>query len=87
MPLDDTSMFIRSYFGNSGGPTMTIRMNNGEPVILGRPPVSLSVPTVTAPQTAAFIQSRQLICSVKELLAGVASGRIAGYGEMIEMNK
>ena len=45
------------------------------------------MPPVTPPQTAPFIQSRQLICSVKELLAGVASGRIAGYGEMIDMNK
>jgi len=45
------------------------------------------VPPVTVPQTAAFIQSSQLICSVKELLAGVASGRIATYGEMIGMNK
>ena len=88
MPLDDTSMFIRSYFGNSGAPTMTITLNpNGEPVLLGRPPASLSVPPVTAAQTAPFIQSSQLICSVKELLAGVASGRIANYGEMIGMNK
>jgi hypothetical protein len=87
MPLDDTSMFIRSSFGNSGAPTMTIvTNNNGEPVIVNRAPV-LVQPGAAARPIAPFIQSAQLVCSVKELLAGVAAGRIAMYADVIEMSR
>jgi hypothetical protein len=88
MPLDETSMFIRSFFGNSGGPTVNIVLNDkGEPVILGRSGTSTTLLDPPARQVAPFIQSWQLICSVKELLAGVAAGRLASYQDVISFSK
>jgi hypothetical protein len=88
MPLDDTSMFIRSFFGNSSVTTMSIVLNsNGEPVVVSRPPLLTATPPPPRPGAPSFIQLAQLICSVKNLLAGVAAGRIVEYRDVIEMSR
>ena len=74
MPLDETSTFIRSFFG--GAPTQVVYRPAMPPFdgTLRPPPVS-------------FIASSQLTCSVKDLLAAVAAGQVNGYSDVINMSK
>jgi hypothetical protein len=76
LPLDDTSSFIRSFFG--GGTTISIR---GGQTFAWRPGSSAPNPYPT------FIASSQLTCSVKELLAAVAAGTVVGYHDVIAKSK
>jgi hypothetical protein len=78
MPLDETSTFIRSYFGSGASFGILLRGPQGQ--LSGAP----ATPPPTGPT---FIASSQLLCSVRELLAAIAAGRVSTYPEVIGISR
>jgi hypothetical protein len=77
MPLDDTSTFIRAHFISSG-----VLIDR----ILSREMASRIDPFFT-PASRAVSRSVSLLCSVRELLAGVAENRVNSYSDVLLMSQ
>ena len=76
LPLDDTSTFIRAHFISSG-----ILVER----ILARDMVQRPDPYFN-PAFRGVSRSVSLLCSIRELLAGVAEDRVTSYADVILMS-
>ena len=77
MPLDDTSTFIRAHFISSG-----ILVDR----ILSRD-MSSRIDPFFSPSSRAVSRSASLLCSIRELLAGVAQERVTSYADVILLSQ
>ena len=76
MPLDETSTFIRAHFISSG--VLVDR-------ILSRDMVYRQDPYFN-PASRAVSRSVSLLCSIRELLTGIADDRVSSYADVILMS-
>ncbi len=81
MPLDDSSTFIRSYFGS--GASYGVLSRGTPPTMPGGAPV----PGVRTVPNQSFISSLQLLCPVRDLLAAITADKIFEYEDVIHMSR
>jgi hypothetical protein len=77
LPLDETSTFIRAHFISSG--VLVDRILSRDMVYRADPYFS--------PGSRAVSRSVSLLCSIRELLSGVAEDRVTSYADVILMSQ